>query len=353
MASWRRTWHATGRSVRTTLLALCATIAVSRSAVAFDDAAKAESLKSYQVALADYQAARYRQAAEGFQRALDAVQLPVLALWTARANARKGDLLRAASAYQQATQLTPNELWFELKQQRAQVEAADELKALRVRIPSIRIEAPVNAESDAVVTLDGVIVEPGDYIKGLSVNPGKHEAKLVAGGKVITQNVSIAEGQTLLVRWAPEQTGSETPTVRLGLSPDAHGRAGQAPRTTMKLPKAEEGSRYVTASLVSVAIGAAGISAGAVMRFLALDEQSTINAHCDKSKRCDPIGMDAVSRADSLQTQSTIFLLVGLAGLGTGVGLAIAGSSRSNSETPTLTAWAMPEGASLTLRRRF
>ncbi|HMA93754.1 MAG TPA: hypothetical protein VKP30_13785, partial [Polyangiaceae bacterium] len=111
--------------------------------------------------------------------------------------------------------------------------------------------------------------------------------------------------------------------------------------------------RYQTATFVAVAIGAAGISAGTILRVLAFNEKSTIDAHCDQQKWCDSTGMNAVSKADALQTQSTVYLLLGLAAVGTGIGLAIADSGQPDIQAATLTPVVLPSGAALTLRRKF
>jgi hypothetical protein len=88
------------------------------------------------------------------------------------------------------------------------------------------------------------------------------------------------------------------------------------------------------------------------MRVLAFDQKSTIDAHCDQTKTCDATGMEAVSRANSFQIQSTVYFLVGLAGVGTGIGLGVAGSEKPKSQA-SLTPIALPAGAGLGLVHRF
>src|SRR5512133_751400 len=160
----------------------------------------AQVKRQYQAAVADYDAGRFQRAAEQFQLALDAIPLPVLALWTARAHVRNGDLVRAATAYGQAIQLTPNELWLDGKQQGAQAEAATELKDLHTRIPRLRIEVPADASSSFEVMIDVMPVDPKDYGTGTRVNTGSHVVKFLTPGNAATRNVSVTEGQSLLVR---------------------------------------------------------------------------------------------------------------------------------------------------------
>jgi hypothetical protein len=85
---------------------------------------------------------------------------------------------------------------------------------------------------------------------------------------------------------------------------------------------------------------------------MAFHQKSIMDAHCDQAKLCDPTGMHAVSSANSLQTQSTVYLLLGAVGVTTALGFSIAGTSNGASQT-SLTAIASPTGTELRLERNF
>ena len=121
---------------------------------------------------------------------------------------------------------------------------------------------------------------------------------------------------------------------------------------TTKQPRPQPKPRSQTAAYVAGGIGAAGLVAGVVTRVLAFGQKSTIDGNCDASKACNSAGMNAVSRADTFQTVSTVALLVGLAGVGTGVYLVVAGSEKPATQA-TLQPLVLPAGAGLSLQRRF
>jgi hypothetical protein len=99
-----------------------------------------------------------------------------------------------------------------------------------------------------------------------------------------------------------------------------------------------------------VPIGGVATLVGVSTRLVALAQQTTIDTHCDTTRACDRTGMDAVSTARTLQTVSTVSLVVGLAMVGTGIVLIV--SKRPESQA-TLHPLVLPAGGGLALRRSF
>jgi septum formation topological specificity factor MinE len=348
------------------LAALLTIVCTSHHAWAFEESAKAKVRVLYEQAKADLEAHRYCEAANGFNSALEAIPLPVLALWAARASAKCGDLVAAMVAYTKATQLTSNDLWADVKQQRAQVEAADELALLRKRIPRVVVKVTQSDDTDIKVAIDGQALPPEKLGTEVPVNPGTHVLAYTKNNVTTEQRVSVVEQQLLIVPLGQskandavpalihaqgENEAAAVPAPTITHSPANVASASGSTNTPVASPAPSE-SRYKAATMVATVIGSAGLAAGLVTRLMAFNEKATIDAHCDPFKQCDAAGMDAVSRANSLQIQSTIYLLVGTAGIATAIGYAIAGKSEPSSQA-RLTPLVLPAGAGLRLERSF
>jgi hypothetical protein len=349
--------------VTCTLTLLC----TSHSSWAFEESAKSQALERYQAAKANLAEHRYCEAAGSFNSALVLTPLPVLALWAGHASARCGNLVAALAAYTKATQLTVNELWLGVKQQRAQVEAADSLAELRVRVPKVMIDAVGLGDTKSEVTIDGELLSPDKYGTEVPVNPGSHVVVYSVNGKSHEERFTIEERKVRVVHLGqpksddkaeaaghilaanesgtsvPTQVGSQAQAIATVPEPDGQG----LPVASPALPK----RRFTAATVVSATVGSIGIVAGVVTRIMAFQQKSTMDAHCDQQRRlCDQTGMDAVSSATSLQNQSTVYLLLGAAGITSAIGFYVAGSPSSQT---SLTAVVLPAGAGLGLERSF
>jgi hypothetical protein len=340
------------RSVYSAVVGLFSLLAVNRNAWAFDESAQAKVREEYDVAVEKYVTKRYCESAKSFAQALATIPLPVLALWAARAYDKCGDLTEAVVMYDTACQLTPNELWLGDKQQNAQVEARHELELLRRRIPRVVIEIPLLVEGEVKVTIDDNALSADEYGKERFVNPGPHVIVYELRNVRTERRIVAREKQVKVVRIEEAPVTAPPHPAPIAGKPveGTRGEAAADPPSSAVLPP--KTSRVRPAVVVPIVIGGAGLVAGIVTRLLAFDQMKTIAAHCNNSKECDPTGMDAVSKADSFQTQSTIYLLIGVAGIGTGIGFALAGPEKSTTQAK-LTPMVTPSGAALTLTKRF
>jgi tetratricopeptide (TPR) repeat protein len=330
------------------------------SARSLDEAARTKALAHYQKAVVEYRDQRYCVAAEDFAGSLEEIPLPVTALWSGRASLRCGKLMKAMAAYELAVRLAPNELWHGAKQQRAQAEAWDELELLKKRIPRIVVQAPSQDAERTHVFVDGTELAQTAYGTEYYVEPGAHLILYVHGSDAVERRIVAVEQQVQFVQFgvsaSSESPALAAPAVHAGPPKEASRPRELVSRdSTVRKPPVVQSApvrRYKTATVVATAIGSAGLAAGIVMRILAFNQKDKMDAHCDSSKACDEIGMDAVSKADALQTQSTIYFLIGIAGLGTGIGFAIAGAPKATNQA-RLTPVVSPAFAGLRLEQRF
>ena len=340
-----------------------------RNAWAFEESIKNQARERYQVAKASYLDHRYCEAAGSFNSALALTPLPLVALWAGHASARCGNLVAALAAYTKATQLTANELWLGDKQQRAQAEATDALAKLRLRVPKIVIDASGLGDTKSEVTIDGESLPADKYGTEVPVNPGLHVVLYTDNGKSHEERITVEERKVRVLHLGqpgsddsapalaaahahaenesgtsmPTQPGSRARAIDTVPEPDDQ----RAPAASPSPPK----RRFVTATVVSATVGSIGVVAGVVTRIMAFHQKSIMDSHCDPQRRlCDQTGMDAVSSATSLQNQSTVYLLLGAAGITSAIGFYVAGAP---SNQTSLTAVVLPAGAGLGLERSF
>lgn len=344
--------HLCGKTNVGIVTALLGLLCAPGRAFAFDEDVKAHVQRNYEAARADYVAQHYCEAADEFTRCLDDIPLPVLALWAARSAAKCGDLVAAVATYARCTQLSPNDLWSEVKQQRAQVAAASELAALQRRIPQVIVKVTQSDDVEASVTLDGTALAKESFGTKVPINPGTHVVVYTHGEQSVTRHIRINERQLLVVRFPLNAPVEAAPAPAPALVAPMPPHRDELDSSEPAAPHTEPGQRYKVASVMSFVIGGAGLAAGIVTRILALGQRTTIDSHCDPYKVCDSTGMDAISKADSLQTQSSVYLILGTAGVATGIGLIIAGQEESSPQTQ-LRAMALPGAAGLNLERSF
>jgi hypothetical protein len=147
---------------------LLALVTLAGAARAQDERERALELGREGVAL--YEAGRWLEARERFERAEALVHSPVFVLYAARTQHRLGKLLVARTLYRRV--IDEPALADEIEPWRAaRRDAAAELEALGPRIPRIRVAVP--SRYPAQVWLDGVHVGTvGDVIEA---DPGDHE----------------------------------------------------------------------------------------------------------------------------------------------------------------------------------
>jgi hypothetical protein len=183
-------------------------VAVSSPARATDDSAKAAARELANEAKRDFDAGRFEDAKPKFQRAYAVARVPTLALWTARASAKCGQLVAASELYRQATQLVPNDLWIGTAQQKAQADARKELEELRPRIPRLRIRVEGAASDEVEVRMDDVRVSHALLGFEIPADPGRRHVVGSKGDETTEQTVELREGehQDAVLTFSPAST---------------------------------------------------------------------------------------------------------------------------------------------------
>ncbi len=139
--------------------------------------------------------------------------------------------------------------------------------------------------------------------------------------------------------------------------PQAVAARGQAPGPSTTGGATSEGPKRLdagggarTAGYVVGAAGALALTAGIVTRVLAFDQKNTVDTECP-AKECNDVGWDALSKASTLQTASSLLLAAGAVGAGISAYLLLVPSASTG--TPSLSASATPTDVNFTLHGRF
>lgn len=258
------------------------------------DAARASARQLANEASEAYVQGDYAAAYDGFNRAFRLVGVPSLGVWSARSLRQAGRLVEASERYREVTRLTVTEDSPAGSAQALQ-EAQAELDELLPRIPNLVIVIE-NADPEEVeVDLNGNRVPLALLGAKQRVDPGQHRIHARRGDEVLTEEVAIAERQSLEVRLAFTTKAEARSPVRFGGALDE-------PRLT-GLQKA---------GIASMGVGGALLIGGAVTTYLALQRQSDLRESC-LDHVCPP------SRHDELESFNTLKAL-SLAGfIGAGV----------------------------------
>lgn len=286
-------------------------------------------------AAADYEAARYEQAREKFQRAYDAAPVPKLAVWLARTDIQLGRFVSARALYEEAQRLERNELWKGDTQQAAQRDAEQELAGLEPRIPRVlvRVEAP--GLEAFTLELDGVAVPTSPNGAELMVDPGTHRITARAGEQVTQRDVNVTEGERreLLLSFAAP-------------------RAAAAPAAQASTTVVDEKSTPTpfTRSLgwIGLSVGAAGLIVGTTAGVVVAMQHDELSDACPNDE-CEPGEWSRVDGYRTWRTVSTVGLAVGAIGAAAGVTLLLMSTERGSEPALALTLGP----ASATLKGRF
>jgi hypothetical protein len=278
-----------------------------------DDGTRAAARAMGQEGLDAFDAGRYEEAADKLGRAFDAMQVPTLGLWLARALVKTGKLVQASERYGEVTRLELQPGQQAATQKQAQTDAANERVALLPRIPTIRVQVQGAPEKSVEVTVDGARLPSSLLGAPRPVNPGKCVVQGKLGDRVVTTEVALTEGEN---RVAVLQFGAAPEPAPV--PPPSEKPAAPAPRAAVT-PVADQGpqpgSLQRTAGYVGIGVGGVGLVLGAVTGALVLSKKSSLedsgctNGHCYVEDR------SAVDSYNSMRTVSTIGFVVGGVGL--------------------------------------
>lgn len=244
-------------------------------------------------------------AIELLERASSIYRAPTISLYLARAYAQKGALVRARNVYREIAaedlgKQPPKEFTS------AQSTAVEEEKALAPQIPTLELALQPGFVDPIEVTIDGSVVAAGK----VEVDPGEHRVVAVgADGRRDIKVVTVARGQALRVELRAPRVDTPPAQEESGLSPVAIG------------------------GITLLAVGGAGLIAGAVTGGLAVDRADEFNELCPADP-CSVASRPVYEEADRLATGSTIAFVVGGGLAAVGAALLIGDLATSDSESP-------------------
>lgn len=259
-----------------------------------DDAARASARQLANDASEAYRRGDYAAAYDGFNRAFRLVGVPSLGVWSARSLRQAGRLVEASERYREVTHLKLTENSPPGSAEALQ-EAKAELEELLPRIPNLTIVIE-NADVEEVeVDLNGHRVPTALVGAKQRVDPGVHQIRARRGDEIVTEQIEIAERQSLEVRLTFTPVVAETTSPTFGLNLDEQ-------RLT-NLQKV---------GLASMGVGGVFLIGGAVTTVLALQRQNDLRDSCPDNV-CPP------SRHDDLEAFNTLKALSIAGFIGAGV----------------------------------
>jgi len=275
-------------------------------------------------------------ALESFRAADALMDVPTTKLAVARAYAALGKLVEARDAAMAIAQIpaAPIEPTPFIDARTAAAQLATQLAA---RIPSIAIT--FHGDPPASLAVDGEGVPRDAWSTPRRVNAGKHTVVARRGGREVSAQVTVAEGESASLSLDTSALPAEREPAS---SAPSEGSAG--PSATA-LPAATSTTRPLGPVFwIGAGVGAAGLVAGGIAGGLSLSNKSSADAYC-RDGRCPPAAYPSLDAAGTWATVSTI----GFVAAGVGAAVAVVGLVlRPASATPTSAAlWIRPGGAAL------
>lgn len=260
------------------------------------------------------------QATEKLEKAYRVLQVPSVALWSARALVKRGLLVEASERYQEASRLGVQQGEKAIQLQ-ARKDAAIELEALIPRIPTLLVKVEGARQAEVSVRLDGAELPVALLGEERPVNPGEHRVVGRTPGENAEESVTLSEGdkKSVTLRFTPQPVVAAKvaapPMVSQPLSEEPADSPGLSSRKVL--------------SYTALGVGGAGLILGGVSGFLALRERKALDdsGNC-RNDRCLQIMEDDVNGFRKLRTVSTVGFVAGGALLASGLVLVFTSASQ-------------------------
>jgi hypothetical protein len=188
--------------------------------------------------------------------------------------------------------------------------------ALEPRLPKLNVRLRPSAAAGVRVVRDGVELGSASLGTALPVDPGEHVVVVSAAGRADRSfEVIVSEREIRALDVEP----GEPVAAPLAEQP--------APAVTPDAG-ASKPARSATLGYVVGSVGVAGFIVGAVAGVLMMQKKGVVDEHCDASKQCDDVGLEATSSGKTWGMITTVGLVTGVVGVGAGTYLVLnAGSS--------------------------
>jgi hypothetical protein len=256
-----------------------------------------------------YEDAQFDLAKEKLSLAFQSLPAPTIALWLARTELKRNDLVAAANWYKRVAELSTALGKVELQQQ-AQRDAAAELTSLLPKLPRIHVDFTGCASADAVVKINGTITELSSSGDVTALNPGQFAVECEHAGHTVAHRVELAESDTKTI--ACEFPIATTPATQPQPSAvSSTSEAQRAPRSDLRT--------IVTYSALGA--GALGVLVGTITGIIAVSKSHSLDGKGCSNGHCDPALASDVASLNRLRPISTAGFIVGGIGLASGVTL--------------------------------
>jgi cytochrome c-type biogenesis protein CcmH/NrfG len=196
--------------------------------------------------------------------------------------------------------------------------ARERVKALQDKLPWLIVSVKNPTRSRAVmVKLDGVTLGPASLDVEVPVDPGKHTITFSSQAASGSRSLELSPGEHQRV----ELDAEEAPAA-LVPSPNAARKAPEAEpsRPTSATDRAVPPSRgkpFRLAGYVAGGIGLASLVGAGIFTAVALGQRKSIESHCTGTE-CDPDGLAAAERGQTLLRLADVALVTGAVGVGVG-----------------------------------
>jgi hypothetical protein len=284
-----------------------------------DDASRAAGRDIGTAGVDAFQRGDFVAASSELEKAYSVLKVPSVGLWSARALAKLGQLVKASERYREVTLLEPTEGSVAIQKQ-AQQDAATELSALTARIPSIVIQVEGGSAALAL-SVDGVNVSTALLGVPRLVDPGKHVVQARDGARQTSAEITLAEGESKPLALSFQSAGS---VANPGPAPAPSG----PPADTSNHPGF---GTQKTVALVAGGVGVVGVVLGTVFGLESKSKHDDADKYCTGSACTDARGVTLKSDARSAGNVSTAMMIVGGVGLASGVTLWLTAPKASSS----------------------
>ena len=289
----------------------------------------------------DFEAGRYQQALEKFQRAYESAKVPTLLALIAKTQVKLGHLVEAYEAYHQATILERNDLWVGSIQQDAQRDAQRSLDELQPRIPRLTIRVEGASPKDVTVKIDDADI-PSSLIgvERLS-DPGQRRIVGHFGNSEVRADATLSEGERKeVVLKFPQSDATAPKTLPPAPVPNQAIPPDSGAKQPMSLDSgAKQSNSARTWGLIGVGVGATGLALGATTGIVLAAKHGSISSDCPNNK-CERTFWSDADTFNTLRYVSAIGFIVG--GIGTAAGITLLATNPKQESKPRVGLWLTP-----------
>lgn len=279
-----------------------------------------------------FDAGRWSDAIQYFQKAESLVHAPPHLLFMARASEKLGHLVAAREEY---LKITREQLAAGAPQafRDAQSAARSELAALEPRVPRVSVVVQGAGDLPVRVAMNGKDVAPALVGVPRPLDPGNYEFQAFAqGAQSAVSHLSLQEGakETVVLTLQAGSAPQPEPAAAAVVATPPSDRAA-AQDTGTQAHGGSSGLRL--ASYASLGVGAVGLGLGTVFALKAKSKRDEANGICDLtgSFSCPEDRRDEVEQldadADSAKTLATVGFIAGGVGIAAGATLFFLSSS--------------------------